>query len=468
MTWHSDQSIPDATQARIHTMLTHCHPQQPVWVARAPGRLDVMGGIADYSGSLVLQMPLDVAALVAVQPRDDNQIVVTSLAEASLLGQSTVCFDMPTLRTLAGDWAAIRAYLGNEGTTSWATYIAGVIPVLWHHADWQSPSGLTIVVNSQVPLGKGVSSSAAIEVATMRACAALTGLTIEARTLALWSQFVENMVVGAPCGIMDQMTSACGMANQLMALRCQPAELLGHVAIPADLMVWGIDSGVRHAVSGADYGSVRVGAFMGYRMLAAAAGLTVHRVDDRVVIDDPRWHGYVANLTPSEYAATFADTLPLHISGQAFIDTYTATTDTVTQIDPARTYAVRQPTMHPIWEHHRVQLFAQLLAQPSVSDATAVLLGELMYQSHASYSACGLGSAATDAIVAAVRQHGPQSGLFGAKITGGGSGGTVAVLGRPQAVAHIMDIAQHYGSGVVFAGSSPGAAASPVVRCTAS
>jgi L-arabinokinase len=124
--------------------------------------------------------------------------------------------------------------------------------------------------------------------------------------------------------------------------------------------------------------------------------------------------------------------------------------------------------MHPIWEHHRVQLFAQLLAQPSVSDATAVLLGELMYQSHASYSACGLGSAATDAIVAAVRQRGHQSGLFGAKITGGGSGGTVAVLGRPQAVAHIMDIAQHYGSGVVFAGSSPGAAASPVVRCTAS
>ena len=89
-----------------------------------------------------------------------------------------------------------------------------------------------------------------------------------------------------------------------------------------------------------------------------------------------------------------------------------------------------------------------------------------MYQSHASYSACGLGSAATDAIVAAVRILGPAHGLYGAKITGGGSGGTVAVLGRPDALAHVRAIAQAHGTGLVFAGSSDGAATRPVVQWT--
>ena len=79
----------------------------------------------------------------------------------------------------------------------------------------------------------------------------------------------------------------------------------GHGAHPRSLAVWGIDSGIRHAVSGADYGSVRVGAFMGYRVLAELAGLRVYpgARDGHVRIDDPRWHGYLANVTPDEFEA---------------------------------------------------------------------------------------------------------------------------------------------------------------------
>ena len=88
--------------------------------------------------------------------------------------------------------------------------------------------------------------------------------------MALLCQQVENLVVGAPCGVMDQMAAISGEAGRLMALLCQPAEFEGTVPIPASLAVWGIDSGIRHAVTGADYGSVRVGAFMGYRVLADA------------------------------------------------------------------------------------------------------------------------------------------------------------------------------------------------------
>ncbi len=69
-------------------------------------------------------------------------------------------------------------------------------------------------------------------------------------------------------GVMDQMASLLGQQHRLLALLCQPAEPLAFVEIPGSLAVWGIDSGIRHAVSGADYGSVRIGAFMGYRLIA--------------------------------------------------------------------------------------------------------------------------------------------------------------------------------------------------------
>jgi L-arabinokinase len=116
------------------------------------------------------------------------------------------------------------------------------------------------------------SSSAALEVAALHAMAVAFGVSLEPRELALLCQKVENQVVGAPCGVMDQMTAACGRSHELLALLCQPAELQGTVAVPDDVRIWGIDSHVRHAVSGSDYGRVRVGAFMGARILEDRLG----------------------------------------------------------------------------------------------------------------------------------------------------------------------------------------------------
>ena len=98
----------------------------------------------------------------------------------------------------------------------------------------------------------------------------------------------------------------------------------------------------------------------------------------------------------------------------------------------------------------------------SIDDMTLTEMGSLMYESHFSYSACGLGSDGTDRLVEMVRRAGPGAGLYGGKITGGGSGGTVAVLGRREAGSEVASIAKRYGeetgcSPVVFAGSSPGA-----------
>jgi L-arabinokinase len=439
-------------------------PGRPLVISRAPGRLDVMGGIADYSGSLVLQLPIREAALVALQ-RDPTPVLQLVSLGAESNGRSAA-FSMPLadVRTPSGEpvsYEAAREYFRREPHQSWAAYAAGAFLVLMRERGVRFEGGARVLISSSVPEGKGVSSSAAIEVAVMQAVAAAFGIEVEPRELALLCQLVENRVVGAPCGVMDQMTSACGEADHLLALLCQPAEIQGHVPVPEEIVFWGIDSGVRHSVSGADYGSVRVGAFMGYRILAEARGFPVEAVEpSRVRIRDSRWGGFLANLTPSELEGELACHLPERIGGAEFLARYGGTTDPVTQVDPQRTYAVRMPTAHPVHEHFRVRAFAELLAGPA-TERRLELLGELMYQSHASYSACGLGSDATDRLVELVREAGPRRGLYGAKITGGGSGGTVAVLGRRDAGAAVREIADRYAAETgrqpyLFTGSSPG------------
>jgi L-arabinokinase len=398
-----------------------------VCVARAPGRLDLMGGIADYSGSLVLQLPLAVATFAAAQWSNDDQIRMRPILAGA---QNWLAEASVPLTDLADDYDVVRMRLAADPRARWVAYVAGAVTVLRRERGVRLPRGVRVLISSTVPVGKGVSSSAAIEVATMHALCGLLELKLEGRELALLCQKVENLVVGAPCGVMDQMTSACGEADSLLALLCQPAEIQAPVRLPSDVVVYGIDSNIRHEVSGADYRSVRVGAFMGYRIIADIAGLRVARDGARVRIDDPAWHGYLANVSPADWESQFRRRVPERMRGSDFLARYGGLTDTVTTVEPDRDYAIRQPTAHPIYEHDRVRRFRALLQPGKATDDVLTELGELMYQSHASYSACGLGSSGTDRIVDEVRTFGTAQGFFGAKITGGGSGGTVAVLAR--------------------------------------
>src|SRR5687768_11344173 len=442
-------------------------PQRELTITRAPGRLDVMGGIADYSGSLVLELPIAEATLVALQKQDARQLRIVSVLENE---GRVLSFEMP-LTDFERDGEPVeydeaRRYFKRDRTRQWAAYVAGVFLVLMRQVGVRFDQGARVLISSRVPEGKGVSSSAALEVATMSAVGAAFKVPIDPRAIALLCQQVENLVVGAPCGVMDQMTSACGDEDQLLALVCQPAELLGTIELPEELAVWGLDSGMRHSVGGGDYGSVRAGAFMGYRIIAEVAGLSVENFGDRVAIKDPRWRGYLANLSPSEFEEQFAAKLPVTMPGEEFLSRYGGTVDPVTTVAPARTYAVRAPTAHAVYESSRVQRFAELLRRQHErpDDEEKITMGKLMYESHASYSACGLGSTGTDQLVELVRSAGADQGLFGAKITGGGSGGTVAVLGRRNADKTVHDVAANYATLTghqphIFRGSSPGSAA---------
>ena len=462
--------LPDDVDAFLATLNTASeHPcvalrdlfsaDEPVSVARAPGRMDVMGGIADYSGSLVLQMPIREAAVAGVQ-RDPGSREVRLVSLGAIERSDAFGFHLDDLAPdgVPLDYEAARAFFARDAEHSWAAYLGGAFVVLARERGVAFDAGCRILLDSRVPEGKGVSSSAAIEIATMAALGAAYDIDLPARDLALLCQMVENLVVGAPCGVMDQMTSACGEEGRLLALLCQPAELLGHLELPAELAVWGIDSGIRHAVSGADYGSVRTGAFMGLEILRRAAGVPAGKQD--------RWRGHLANVPPHELMA-LAASLPQRLRGAAFLETYGSIADTVTTVDPQTEYAVRAPTQHPVYEHQRLRTFAELLGA-AASRRRNEVLGELMFQTHASYSLCGLGSDGTDRLVEAVKATG-NGDLYGAKITGGGTGGTVAVLGASTAAARVEKISEDYAavSGhqpYIFTGSSPGAARFGIVR----
>jgi len=457
----------DGVAARIKDgLLAHApdDDQAPVFISRAPGRLDVMGGIADYSGALVLQWPIREATRVALRPWRERRIFIVSIGPQ---GHTRRC-DVPLGLVADGErpYEEVRAWFAADPSRHWAAYVAGVFHVLAREHAVRFEHGASILIESDVPEGKGVSSSAAIEAATMEAVLAAWPLQIEPRLRAVRCQQVENLIVGAPCGVMDQMATICGEAGSLMALLCQPAEFQGSIRLPDALGVWGIDSGIRHAVTGADYGAVRVGAFMGYRILAELAGLQVTpgAPGGHLRIDDPLWHGYLANVGGNAFRG-FAPHIPEGLDGAAFLARYQGTTDPVTRVDPSRRYAIRTPAAHPVHEHERVTEWAQQLR----SGPDARRLGALMYESHASYSACGLGSAGTDRLVALARDAGVARGIYGAKITGGGSGGTVAMLADAGARDAVLDIAHRYAEetgrdAYVFEGSSPGAARIGAVR----
>ncbi len=434
-----------------------------IFVSRAPGRLDVMGGIADYSGSLVLEMPVKEAALVALQKQDSRDLTIQSLGAEH--NDRANLFAMPLDDFLSEgrliDYAEAQKKFKSDQQTSWAAYAAGAFLVLMRERGVKFTTGAKISIDSKVPEGKGVSSSAAIEVAVMQAIAAAYQISLSPRETAILCQKVENLVVGAPCGIMDQMSSSCGGANQLMAMLCQPAELLQPRPIPREIAFWGIDSGIRHSVGGGDYGSVRTGAFMGYRIIAELAGFKAQETENaRIVkISDSRWRGYLANIKPPEFEKNFAEHLPEKISGKNFLERFQGITDTVTRVVENKNYAVLKPTAHPVYENFRVNKFAGILSE-TMTEENLHKLGNLMFESHESYSACGLGTSGTDSLVELVRQ---SKNLYGAKITGGGSGGTVAVLGKKGAGEEIEKIAAEYAKQTgyqpyIFSGSSIGAA----------
>ncbi|GBD08462.1 Galactokinase [Candidatus Thermoflexus japonica] len=203
--------------------------------ARAPGRVNLIGEHTDYNDGFVLPIAIDRAIWVAARPRRDRQVHLI----AADFGEEAV-FPLDGLQP--------------GGLRGWAAYPAGVAWAL-EQAGFRLP-GMDAVVAGDVPIGSGLSSSAALEVAFATAWAALGGHEVPRLELARLCQRAENEFVGVRCGIMDQMAALFGRRGHALLIDCRSLETR-LIPIPKEMVVLVADSGVRRELAASEYNERR-------------------------------------------------------------------------------------------------------------------------------------------------------------------------------------------------------------------
>ncbi len=342
-------------QQLIHTFVAQ-YGAAPALLARAPGRVNLIGEHTDYNDGFVLPMAIERAAWLALRPRDDDDVRLYALDFAE-----TAVFSLAHLAKEAG----------------WAEYIKGVIWAL--QQDGRTLRGFEGVLASDVPIGAGLSSSAAVEVVTARALAALNDLPWQPAQMARLCQRAENGWVGVNCGIMDQMISAAGQAGHALLIDCR-ALTWEAAPLPPQTAVVILDTATRRGLVDSAYNERR------RQCETAAALLGVPALRD---------------VSPAEFAAQEA------------------------RLEPLTCRRAR----HVISENART-----LAAATAMRAGDARQVGQLMNASHASLrDDFGVSSAALNTMVDLAQR---QPGCYGARMTGAGFGGCAVALVQAQAATH--------------------------------
>ena len=201
---------------------------------RAPGRVNLIGDHTDYNDGFVLPLAIDLECVVTAVPSD-----TVRLRSRELAGE----YELP-----ADGSAEPRASPG------WSSYAAGVLRVLAERG--RAPVGLEATISSTVPVGAGLSSSAALEVALALALCDVAGFALPRLELALACQQAEHMATGVPSGIMDQLTSLAGREGCALLIDCRSLEV-EPVPLPAELAVLVVHSGVSRALADSAYADRR-------------------------------------------------------------------------------------------------------------------------------------------------------------------------------------------------------------------
>jgi len=333
----------------------------PAVVGYAPGRLEFIGNHVDYNGGLVIGATIDRGVQVAASKRTDRRIRVFSPA-----------YGTPVETDLDG-------LVPLKGSTAWANYPLGVAWSLQKNGG-PLPMGFDLAIAGDLPAGAGLSSSAALELATAVALRELFGLSIAPVNLARWCRQAENEFVGMPCGILDQGVSMFGEAGRLVLIDCR-AETFNTVPVPESARFWIFNTGAKHALLDSLYAARR------RECEAALAVLKRHHPSATLLAEIPsaEVERYRAELTPTQF------TRALHVTR----------------------------------EIERVQQTAQALEK---GDLAAV--GKLLVQSHQSSrelfeNSCPELDYLVDRLV-------KLPGVYGARLTGGGFGGAVMALTTPE------------------------------------
>ncbi len=338
----------------------------------APGRVNLIGEHTDYNGGFVLPFAIDHRTHVAVAPREDGVIrVVSTFTDGAAEARMT---DLPRLFPSKGvvpEWAAYP--LG----VAWAMVAASGVEAA-------GLRGLDIAIASDVPIGAGLSSSAAIEGATAAALEDVWGLGLDQVALARAGRTAENEAVGAPTGIMDQMAAMLGRADAAIFLDCRSLQAevvdLGFAAAGLEIVV--IDTGVKHSHATGGYRERRASCELGAELMGVAS------LRDVSVDDLPRAERLMDDVT-------------------------------------------FRRVRHVVTENQRVLDTVRALRTDG-----AGAIGSLLLASHASMrDDFEISVPELDTAVAAAM----QAGAVGARMTGGGFGGAAIALVAHDRVAATMD-----------------------------
>jgi galactokinase len=337
--------------------------------AAAPGRVNLIGEHTDYNGGFVLPTVIPQQTRVELVTRDDFEVLVRSTAASP--GSFT---------------------LGHEHRRGdWLDYVQGVTWALLDNGH-ALPRGFELSIVSDVPLGAGLSSSAALEVAVLRALRAQFELQLDDVALAKLGQRAENEFVGARSGIMDQMAASLAEEGSALFLDTRTLEFR-KVPLPVEAELVVINSGVSHAIAGGGYNTRRAECEEAARLLGAPQ---------------------LRDVTPSDLAR--AAELPEPLNRRA---------------------------RHVVTEDDRV-----LRAVDALQDSDVTELGRLFNASHASMRDDFEVSVPEVDLLVELAQAEPC--VYGARLTGGGFGGSVVILshaGQARDVAGRLADAYARGSG---------------------
>lgn len=361
---------PQTNAGRVSTAFRARFGHPPALLVRAPGRINLIGAHVDYHEGWVMPGAIDRAVWLAVDRNREQRLNVQAL-------------DLGREASLPLDRLPPPATARSPGWTDWSDYPAGVAWVLRQRG--LRPTGIDATLGGDLPMGAGVSSSAAVEVAFLLAWNRLSDLGLGALDLARLGRAVENRYVGIGSGIMDQFASLHGQRDRLLLLDCRD---LSHqlLPLPPQLRVLIADSGLRRTLAGSSYNDRQ-------RECAEALRLLRRRLPGLSTLRD---------LTVRDLEAR-ASTLPPALARRA---------------------------RHVVEECARVRLCAEALRRGALER-----VAELIRASHE--SSRDLYQVSTPELDALAETAWGEPGCYGARLAGGGFGGCVIVLVTEAAAARV-------------------------------
>ncbi len=353
----------DVMAGRASRLFARCFGHPPRWVVAAPGRVNLIGEHTDYNDGFVLPMAIERYVLIAADTNPGRRVTLHSVAK----GETATFNVRPKVE---------------RGEPDWSNYVRGVL------AGFQklnkTVSAFDAVIESSLPFGGGLASSAALEVATATLLEAMTGRTLDPLDKALLCQQAEHDFAGVPCGIMDQFTSILGQQNHALLLDCRSRTTTPVAMTQPDVTVLIINTNVRHRLAEGEYATRRARCEDAARVLGVSA---------------------LRDATPCSLEAARRKIEPLTF----------------------------RRARHVVSENERTLQTAKAI---QASDWPKV--GELMYASHASLREdYEVSCPELDSVVDLARGMGTDSGVIGCRMTGAGFGGCAVGLVKTEAVPRI-------------------------------